>query len=250
MDVLALATEINDRGWKNCKISYYPTYCKQTVASRAVYKDTDDETPRLKEYTPKPQNPNREPSQKSIRRAKSRIFDIAIMNVWFFFVTLTLNGAVIDRENPKIIAHTLKIWLSNKVQRNRLTYLLIPEFHKDGKGIHIHGLVNDALRLTDSGKRTSDGKVIYNIHDWTYGFSTCIPLTGDVEHVAKYITKYISKDFRKIFGNFYYSGGSLKRKPDYQYVNYDYSALDVQEFFVSEIATSFKFNEFREVVRQ
>lgn len=42
---------------------------------------------------------------------------------------------------------------------------------------------------------------VYNMLDWKYGFSTCVPLDENYERTANYIVKYITKsDSGKIFG--------------------------------------------------
>ena len=154
----------------------------------------------------------------SIKRSKDKVFDIVYQNEFKYFVTLTLRESdKVDRRNPKDVMKALKIWLSNQIQRNGLQYILIPEYHHDSGGIHAHALINDCFRLEDSGRRIYHGKAwkiedlekyrvytgglkpVFNIPDWKYGFSTAIPLDGEVARVAYYITKYVTKDIQKIF---------------------------------------------------
>jgi hypothetical protein len=73
----------------------------------------------------------------------------------------------------------------------------------------------------------ADRKTVYNITDWSYGFSTAIEITEDPTgaKVAAYLKKYLTKDFEKIGGRYYYSGGSLRR-PLYKYVDADLSDSD------------------------
>ncbi len=83
----------------------------------------------------------------------------------------------------------------------------------------------------DRGVTTESGQIIYNMPQWKFGFSTAIELYGDFINCAKYITKYISKDFRKIFGSFYYAGGcGLVRHPDVELLDIDYFSLDCKEY--------------------
>lgn len=158
----------------------------------------------------------------SVGRAKRKIFDIALLNEWDYFVTLTLDQKEIDRTNAEEVAKKFRKWLNNMVTRKDLKYIFVFEHHKDKKGIHMHGLVKcDKLNLSPSVSAktgrpmyTKSGQRIYDLKDWKYGFTQCIDLYGEPIHVAKYITKYITKDTEKIAGNFYYAGGhDLQREP-------------------------------------
>ena len=108
-------------------------------------------------------------------------------------------------------------------------YLIVPEYHKDG-AIHFHGLVAGNLNFVDSGHQDKKGHVIYNMPQWSLGYSTAIELYGNRQCVASYITKYITKDFKKIFGKFYYSGGGVKRDVETVYCNLDYDKIAAQEY--------------------
>lgn len=164
------------------------------------------------------------------RRARAMVRDYALCSDLKWFVTFTLDKTRIDRYDVAEITKRLNVWLDNRVRRNGLRYILVPELHKDG-AVHFHGLINDgALELTDSGtivrgggkprrprsgaerQRWLDagGHVVYNVGDWGYGFSTAIALYGDPRRAVGYVTKYISKSAGKVGGRWYYSGGSLK----------------------------------------
>ena len=60
---------------------------------------------------------------------------------------------------------------------------------------HFHFLFNNfpISKLTDSGKRTSKGQVIYNLMNFKLGFTTCTMIES-LRASQHYITKYISKD--------------------------------------------------------
>lgn len=144
----------------------------------------------------------------SLKRSKEKVFDIVKMNQFELFVTLTLDPKRIDdRYDPDLVSKKLRKWLNNCVERKGLNYVLLPEYHKDG-AIHMHMLCScEKFTLVDSGKKDKSGRTIYNIRDWRFGFSSAIYIDGNIENTAKYVTKYITKDSEKIFGNFYYSGG-------------------------------------------
>lgn len=178
---------------------------------------------------------------RSKRRAKSKLLDFALCNNFECFVTLTLDKNCIDRHDYNAVIKKLNTWLDNRVRRNGLKYVGVPELHKDG-AIHYHLLCNDTLNTIYSGTviRPTGGKPVkestairqgfsldecrnvYNIKDWILGFSTMYYTYGPVQRVANYIVKYITKGDEKIGGRWYYSGGKLI-KPVYKYdrVSYD-----------------------------
>ena len=184
----------------------------------------------------------------SVQRAKQSIFDIVYQNDWKYFLTITFNGDNLDRTNPKEVIKPLKKWLENAVSRKGLKYILVPEYHKKG-GIHCHALINDCdFKFVDSGTRLvkghdkplkidtikclhicdklgcdiSDLPVVYNVSDWRYGFSTAIQTYGQMSNLAFYVTKYITKDVKKIFGKFFWSSKNIVRKTKEIYCNSDF----------------------------
>lgn len=172
-----------------------------------------------------------------------------MQNEWKYFITLTLDQNEIDRTDITTVTKKFKKWLDNAVQRHDFRYLFVFEHHKDKQGIHMHGVANDsflqlskAYHLNDDGTyrldklgrkipmRTKKGIQVYNIDNWKYGYSRCIELYGDPVHVAKYITKYITKDSEKIAGHYYYAGGKgLVRKP----LEYVFNLTDSQNLLKS-----------------
>lgn len=185
---------------------------------------------------------------RSKKRAKAKINDLIMCNDFSYFVTLTLSREKIDRENYGAVIKKLNSYLANRVRRNGLYYVGVPELHKKG-GFHFHFLVNDVLPLVNSGTviRPTGGKpvkvetakrqrynleeckTVYNISDWDLGFTTAIRLYGERAAVAAYIGKYITKG-EKVGGRWYYSGGELKR-PKFLYCNIDYDTFDCDYSF-------------------
>lgn len=167
--------------------------------------------------------------ERSKRRARSRLADIARSNDFTYFVTLTLDPAKVDRYDPKAVTKKLNNWLDNRVRRNGLRYVIVPELHKDG-AIHFHGFINDALPVVSSGTFDVPGSKkprkprsaaqarqwlsegaheVFNLPAWGLGFTTAIRLYGDYSAAVGYVCKYISKADEKIGGRWYYSGGDL-----------------------------------------
>lgn len=179
------------------------------------------------------------------RRAAARVRDIALCNQFTHFVTLTLSAEAIDRYDIKEALRKMRVWLDNRVRRNGLKYVLVPEHHKDG-AIHFHGFINGALELVDSGTLSVPGskkprrpqsakqleawlaegaKPVYNLPEWQLGFSTAIGLYGDYEAAIAYCCKYIGKEGEKIGGRWYYSGGQLAA-PEMEYCTLDFRSLE------------------------
>lgn len=202
--------------------------------------------------------------RRSMRRARVKVRDYALSTAMVYFVTFTLDATKIDRRDIHVITKKLNRWLDNMVRRKGLCYLMVPELHKDG-AIHFHGLINDALDVVDSGtvippgidpatnkrykpKRpindrqrgywlSHGGRIVYNLPDWPYGFTTALKLEVCYEQAVNYVCKYISKGLdeanpdtlpTKVGGRWYYSGGDLG-KPDVAFFNSNME--DIEEEF-------------------
>ena len=101
---------------------------------------------------------NNEIRSDSIKRAIDKAFEIGLANDFQYFITLTLDETKIDRYDTKKIYKKLR---EGETER----------------AIHFHGLINaQNLTLTNSGRTTKNGQVIYNLDNWKYGFSTAIEL--------------------------------------------------------------------------
>ena len=185
---------------------------------------------------------------RSKRRARSAMHDLAHANTDLdIFVTFTLDAAKVDRYDVATMTKRLNTWLDNRVRRDGLKYILVPELHKDG-AVHYHGLLNSAaVKLTDSGTVTKGGakprrcrsakeraalladgwQIVYNLPSWGYGFSTGIFLYGCRAAAVNYTTKYIEKSAAKVGGRWYYSGGALAR-PAVYCLDCDYDAFKAE----------------------
>lgn len=234
----------------NSKTKIYRDGKKQTtICSSAIYKSKYDikkddkkefklKNKKIKEVT-KPENFI--VRDDSVKRAKDKVFDIVYQNDWDYFLTITIDKKCLDRYDVNSFKKVLKTWLQNNVKRKGLRYILIPEHHKDG-ALHAHALINkDVFNLVDSGHKTKDCKIIYNVENWLYGFSTAIPVNGDSQSLAFYITKYLTKESCKIFGKFYWSSRNIKRTVDVEYNNIDYDSFDSVEYGSFKYDSDFKF---------
>lgn len=197
-----------------------------------------------KEKSEQPPEKNAKNVERSRRRASAKLRDYALCTPFRWFVTLTLAPDKIDRYDMTVVVRKLKTWLDNRVRRKGLTYIVVPELHRDG-AIHFHGFFTDVdMGFKDSGtidigtgkpKRprsdaeradwlSKGGHIVYNLDDWSLGFSTAIELYGDKAKAVSYVAKYVTKATDKIGGRWYYSGGNLQA-PEVEYWDISYTEL-------------------------
>lgn len=166
--------------------------------------------------------------RRATRRAKINAFDLIMCNHDLdTFVTFTYSpDEVDDKASYDECYRQIAVWLSNRVQRNGLKYVMVPERTQRGD-IHFHAIMNSwGLRLTPAvsprtrRQLTHAGKPLFNVSDWKFGFTSAehIGVTdGDRAAVAKYIFKYMGKQMgQKIGGRYVLTGGKLAR-PLYAY---------------------------------
>ncbi len=193
----------------------------------------------------------REKEKESVRRSIISIQDIMYLNPQLkWFITLTFDLSKVDSSSPEAVYDKLKHFLKNSVQRNNLQYVLIPEYHKKGNKLHFHGAINDAFELIDSGTRLVEGfrksmrlqkiirlglenqikKIVYNIPEWTVGFSTAIELDENRDRAVGYVLKYLTKELEDMekkgyfpvrpFGKRYFSSKNIEKYPLVELCNY------------------------------
>lgn len=212
----------------NTKTKVYPngltktTYCNTKIFKYPEDKIIIDSPPKTRTLCNK--SDDRRLRMDNLKRAKDKLFDLVYCNDWHYFVTVTFNPDEVDSFNVKVVMKKTKRWLDNLVQRKGLRYILVAEKHKSGR-IHCHLLTNDVFELVDSGKRSS-GRKVYNIPSWKYGFSTAVPVEGDKLRLSCYITKYITKESKPIFGKYYWSSRNIIREPLIVLTNSDFYDLD------------------------
>ncbi len=231
----------------NTKLKIYPdgsfniTCCSKNIFTAQGYEISSFEDCKFSKDLPQNYDTSNPSRKDSIRRAKAKVHDISLLNQFNYFVTLTLSTEKIgDRYDRQLVKEKLRTWLNNMVIRKNLSYLLLPEYHKDG-AIHMHMLCSGDLDLYNTGYYDKNKKEIIGLKNWKLGFSSVYQIYGDRSHVSKYITKYVTKDSQKIFGKFYYSGGkNLKRDVPFKVLDIDFSALyDLKKYYISGTNTSF-----------
>lgn len=148
-------------------------------------------------------------------RARTKLYDLVRCN-WDLdcMVTLTFDADKIDRESYGDIVKALSGWLANRVRRNGLKYVAVPEYHADGKAVHIHALCNFAALSTIYSGVRQKGRNVYNITDYPYGYTAVVRLgctDADRQAVAAYVCKYITKGNAKVGGRYFLHGGRLDK---------------------------------------
>lgn len=217
------------------------------VASRPVFSIENGWEVSNKSDSKRPQTGKKQAADldRARRRAAAKLRDIARCTPFRWFVTLTFAPEKVNRYDPAEIIRKMRSWLDNRVRRNGLAYVLVPELHKDG-AVHFHGFFNDSdIGFVDSGTLKVDrckaprrprsekqrqewlaacAKPVYNIADWQFGFSTAMEIYGDYNAAIGYCCKYIGKQSEKIGGRWYYSGGALSL-PEVDYIDCDFYAV-------------------------
>ena len=169
-------------------------------------------------YTPHPEERgystkgtiNDEKLPDNVRRARNRIFELAMCNPWELFVTLTLDKRKYDRKDLEKFRKDFGQFVRDyrKKHNVNIKYLLVPERHKDGSW-HMHGLLlglplthlqmfeekpNNPLpkKIVD---RIKSGVKVYtwNAYAQRFGFAN-IEQIQNHEGASKYMTKYITKE--------------------------------------------------------
>lgn len=159
-----------------------------------------------------------EPDIRSIRRSQQLVRDYIVCNRFDYFCTFTFDPKKFKKcFDPDAARRKITSWFNS--QRNyhspELKYLCVPERHKSGQ-IHFHALIshfNGTFR--DSGHK-KDGRIVYNMTGWRYGFTTAVKIgetDEDHEKVGRYVGKYITKDMSKDFNNHRYLASRNLKKP-------------------------------------
>lgn len=136
---------------------------------------------------------------RSLRRAKQKIKDYALMNDFDKFATFTFDPKKHNAYDYTYCHSKLSKWLQNQSSKHgKFRYIVVSEQMKDGKW-HFHALLGEFtgkyyktnLRGAKNGERQC-----YKIDSWekNYGFADMEDIS-EPKRIANYITKYISKDF-------------------------------------------------------
>lgn len=132
-------------------------------------------------------------SENNLIRAKNTIQDIALSNNFKYFFTLTYNTKY-DRYNFfEIYKHFKKvIRFINESLDIKLSYLVVPEQHKDGAW-HLHGFFDEKVEQIFFVNK--NGYLSLKYFD-SLGYQNIQPIK-DLRRASSYVTKYISKNLGK-----------------------------------------------------
>jgi len=119
------------------------------------------------------------------------------------FGTLTFNKEKINRLDDEQVVKKSRVWLQNQKRLNQnFEYLIIPERHKQTRGLHLHflfmGYPDKKLVRAHSARSgrplfDSNHRPIYNLTSWKLGY-TQVTFIENKEATSYYVRKYISKD--------------------------------------------------------
>ncbi len=211
----------------NARLYDYPEGCHVTFYSKTITRNDKDNKSYIqkhreylrKKHTGEDRTEEQEEHcrETSLGRTKNKIYNIARSNTWEWFITLTFDREKTDASDYDLVTHRLHNFLTHLQQRKcpALKYLVVPELHADKEHYHFHGLLADCdgLQFRYSGHDDADsGDPVYNIVNWTYGFTTATRVRDSVR-ASSYITKYITKENDTLLKekNRYYCSRNIKR---------------------------------------
>ena len=157
---------------------------------------------------------NKENIKRSVRRSKVSVVDIATINKFDYFGTITINGKWHDIYNPSAILDRLLKYFNNYKSRiaKDFEYLIVPEYGEKNNRLHFHflafGIRKEDLFINE-----------YNYLDWRpirerFGHVQITEINDTQEdrlNVAKYCAKYMTKDNIQIRSHRYFCSKGLKR---------------------------------------
>jgi hypothetical protein len=187
----------------------YPNFSRLIKYDYPILIKTKGFEEQNKKTNKKSGSPNPIAFVESIRRTKTVISDLTLCNDFDMFVTFTFAK---DRQNINKLKKQMSQWLKNeKARRGKFSYIIVPEFHKDGVSIHFHALFkNYKGDLINSGKKINQ-RTAFNLKSYTLGYSTAVKI-DDISKVSSYVRKYITKDMPKFEGKKrYWCSTGLKR---------------------------------------
>lgn len=183
--------------------------------------------------------------ERSIRQTKTQITDYVLSNNFEIFATFTFSPKKVDRFDIDACKYKLRKWLQRQREKDsNLKYVVVPERHKNG-AIHFHALFEniDAFTLKKT-KIKQDGRDVFSMRDWRFGFSNVKFIDSNRIKVATYITKYITKDMIQIENKkrywssrnlalpekYYNAVDEFQIRPDLQSLVYENAYLQMHEF--------------------
>lgn len=153
-----------------------------------------------------------QPKAQSLHRTKTLIRDIILCNDFELFCTFTFDPDKVDRFNYNHCLSKMNRWIHHQKEKSPdLKYLYIPEQHKNGAW-HFHALISGYKgTLKKTPHKSATGREVYNMTSYRSGFTTAVKIDNKGA-VAQYVSKYITKDFIKMFNRKrFFCSQNLKR---------------------------------------
>ncbi|MGN0551573.1 MAG: hypothetical protein ACI4I4_07005 [Acutalibacteraceae bacterium] len=235
----------------------HPYFCADPVTGEVLLRLQDGSEPPKTKLKQRADN---------VKRACDKIYDIVMMNDWDYFFTGTFGDTTFNPKEAKEVLKPMRNWLNNQQKRNGLKYILVPEYQPKSGKIHFHGFLKGNIKVVDSGTRKVKGydkpkkistckrlhidldttEVVYNLPDWKFGFTTATAVYNVSPKMISYITKYITKDTSKIFGNSYWaSKKGLKREVDnIFYEDVDFDSILAKSYSIPHTTDEYKYYTF------
>ena len=178
----------------------------------------------------------------SFSRARSMVKQYGLCNPWDYFVTLTLDPKKYNRYDLGQFKADLSQFVRDMRKKykqyggERLSYVLVPENHKDGAW-HMHGLIYGLPEAVTepfvSGKHpqklVDGGFLNWTDYERKFGFVSLGKIRDPVGTVL-YTTKYINKDIEALADlkgeHLYMASRPLKKAVTVNEVYFPYGELD------------------------
>ncbi len=135
----------------------------------------------------------RKKTANNLSRTKGRVLELSLCNPWEYFVTMTINADKQDRYALPDYIKALGIWIGNynKKYNTKLSYIIVPEQHKDGAW-HCHGLFNGVA--SDSLIKNNNGYLDMPYYQNRFGYIS-LDRIREKNKCSTYISKYIVKQY-------------------------------------------------------
>ena len=169
--------------------------------------------------------------RRSLQRAKNAVVDLARLNYFEYFGTITLDDKLQDISNPFVVIKNLQRQLDYYHRKNPdFAYIFVPELGEKTKRLHMHFLFK-GLNPADV-VRNEHGKLDLPFLRKKFGFIQITKiLDGNINHeyVARYCSKYITKGNIKLGKHRYFCSRNLKR-PERVFVGKETIAKKIERF--------------------
>lgn len=131
----------------------------------------------------------------SISRARTNIFNIVRFNRFSYFYTQTISSKFNRTDLNLLISKVSEITrnLRRKFPDKQFYYLVIPEYHQDGKSWHLHGFLSKDYDI--DSYRNNNG--FLSLHHFDKLGWNSISKIRNYEACLKYSGAYITKDLAK-----------------------------------------------------